>query len=288
MKIDVTRKRFSKSPGRRLLNKQNRDKRCYTCGKLEHFSRECTQNKYKNKPSSYDNHGKIIATTKIKSINDHRCLSWTACYDDSCNTHLSDKKDSDWYSKSSRRIKFIAATHRQSKMHDEKNDEESFTMIFDLKDIKKKAKKAFIDTEITKNINRASFQFMYSEIYQLFLQKEADFSRRMQEIKDEIHQIIYESMKENSSDFRQSHKIINYHRIITEWSLTSSKFITTEGYVLPDEKYIFRKLKQKVERLRKEFGFRDLVRYSTQKVNLDKFSYIEKVLQQRENFSSKN
>ena len=72
-------------------------------------------------------------------------------------------------------------------MHDEKNDEESFTMMSDSEDIKKKAKKIFIDTEIKKNINRVSFQFMYSEIYQLFLQKKADFLRRMQEIKNEIH-----------------------------------------------------------------------------------------------------
>ena len=75
MKIDVTQKRFNKSSKRKSFNKQNRGKDCYTCGKLEHFSRECTQNKYKNKFSSYDNHGKIIATTKIKFINDHRCLS---------------------------------------------------------------------------------------------------------------------------------------------------------------------------------------------------------------------
>ena len=75
MKIDVTQKRFSKSSRQKLFNKQNRDKDCYTCGKLEYFSRKCIQNKYKNKSSSYDNHGKIIAITEIKFINDHRCLS---------------------------------------------------------------------------------------------------------------------------------------------------------------------------------------------------------------------
>ena len=111
MKINVTQKRFNKSSGRRFFNKQNRGKRCYTCDKLEHFSRKCIQNKYKSKPSSYDNHGKIIAITEIKFINNHRCLSWTACYDDNCNIHLSDKEDSGWYSKSFKRIKFIAATH---------------------------------------------------------------------------------------------------------------------------------------------------------------------------------
>ena len=71
MKIDVTQKRFSKSSKRKSLNKQNRGKSCYTCGKLEHFFRKCTQNKYKNKFSAYDNHGKIIAITENKFINDH-------------------------------------------------------------------------------------------------------------------------------------------------------------------------------------------------------------------------
>ena len=173
-------------------------------------------------------------------------------------------------------------------MHDEKNDEESFIMIFDSKNIKKKAKKIFIDTEIKKNINRVSFQFMYSKIYQLFSQKKADFSRRMQEIKDGIHQIIYGSIKKNLSNLRWNHKIINYHRIITEWSFTNFKFITAEEYVFPDEEYIFKELKQKVKRLREKFNLKNPVKYSTQKVDFNKFSYIEKVLQQKENFSSKN
>ena len=101
-------------------------------------------------------------------------------------------------------------------MHDEKSNEESFTMMSDSEDVKKKAKKIFIDTEIKKNINRVSFQFMYLEIYQLFLQKKADFSRRMQEIKNEIHYIIYEFMKKNLLKLRQDQNTINYHRIITK------------------------------------------------------------------------
>ena len=72
-------------------------------------------------------------------------------------------------------------------MHDENNNEESFIMMSNSKNIKKKIKKILIDTEIEKNISRISFQFMYSEIYQLFLQKKKDFSERMQQIKDEIH-----------------------------------------------------------------------------------------------------
>jgi len=56
-------------------------------------------------------------------------LSWTACYKNNCHTHLSNKKDSKWYSKSSRKNCFYAAIHHQSKVHDENNDESLFIMI---------------------------------------------------------------------------------------------------------------------------------------------------------------
>ena len=86
-----------------------------------------------------------------------------------------------------KRIKFIAATYRQLEMHNNNDNEESFIMMSNSKNIKKKITKIFIDTKIKKNINKISFQFIYSKIYQLFQQKEADFSKRMQEIKNEIH-----------------------------------------------------------------------------------------------------
>ena len=68
----------------------------------------------------------------------------------------------------------------------------------------------------------------------------------------------------------------------------SFKFITAEEYVFPDEEHIFKELKQKIECLRKKFNFRNSIKYFTQKVDLNKFSYIEKILQQEKSFSSKN
>ncbi len=59
----------------------------------------------------------------------HQALSWTACYKNNCHTHLSDKKDSEWYLKLSWKNHFYAATHHQSEVHDEDSDESSFTMI---------------------------------------------------------------------------------------------------------------------------------------------------------------
>ena len=72
-------------------------------------------------------------------------------------------------------------------MHDENNNEESFIIVLNSENIKKKTKKTLINAEIKKIISKISFYFICSKIYQLFLQKKEDFSRRMQEIKNEIH-----------------------------------------------------------------------------------------------------
>ena len=41
IKIDVIQKKFNKSSKRKLFNKQNKNKNCYTCDKLEHFFKKC-------------------------------------------------------------------------------------------------------------------------------------------------------------------------------------------------------------------------------------------------------
>ncbi len=50
MKLDATWKI--------LMNARNKtaqqSKTCYTCKKLNHYFKDCTQNKYKNKSKSYD------------------------------------------------------------------------------------------------------------------------------------------------------------------------------------------------------------------------------------------
>ena len=125
-------------------------------------------------------------------------------------------------------------------MHDENNDESSFTMIakseildseaYDsnrLNNIEEvihqaveeenrlsKTLRAFTiaaedaldqeedHLEVKKNlrklISQASFISMYNELYTLFKQKEKDFSQQMQQIKNDIHQAIYDTMQDES------------------------------------------------------------------------------------------
>ncbi len=125
MKLDAIRKISMNARDKTV----QQSKTCYTCEKLDHFFRDCTQNKYKNKSKLYDKQDRSFAATKEDQKDKHQALSWTACYEDNCCTHLSDKKDSEWYLKFLWKNRFYAAIHRQSKVHDKNSDESSFTMI---------------------------------------------------------------------------------------------------------------------------------------------------------------
>ena len=104
-------------------------KTCYTCKKLSHYFKDYTQNKYKNKSKSYDKQDRSFAATKKDQKDKHQALSWTACYKNNCHTHLSNKKDSEWYLKLLRKNCFYTATHHQLKAYDENSDRSLFTMI---------------------------------------------------------------------------------------------------------------------------------------------------------------
>jgi len=322
MKLDANRKISMNARDKTV----QQSKACYTCEKLGHYFKNCTQNKYKNKSKSYDKQGRSFAATKEDQKDKHQALSWTACYEDNCRTHLSDKKDSKWYSKFSRKNRFYAATHRQSKVHDENSDESSFTMIvkpeiFDSEaynsnrsnsteeairqaveeesrlsetlraftiaaedTLKQEEDRLEVKKDLRKLTSQASFISMYNELYTLFKQKEKYFSQRMQQIKNDIHQAIYDTMQDESI---ASRKDIRYRDIVMKKSFKEVKFIKQEEYVLSDEDHIFRELRQMTEVIRKRFDLCDSKKYSLKKINSNRFQYIKQVLEKQAS-SSKN
>ncbi len=322
MKLDAIRKISTNARDKTV----QQSKACYTCKKLSHYSKNCTQNKYKNKSKSYDKQDRSFAATKENQKDKHQALSWTACYENNCRTHLSDKKGSEWYPKPSRKNHFYAATHRQPEIHDEDSDESSFTMIAepeipdseaydsDRSNSTEEAIRQAVEEEsrlsetlraftiaaedaleqgedrlevkkdLMKLTSQASFISMYNELYTLFKQKEEDFSQRMQQIKNDVHQAIYDTMQDEPI---ASRKGIQYRDIVMEKSLTKVKFIKQEEYVLPDEDHIFRELRQMAEVTRERFDLCDSKKYSLKKVNSNRFQYIEQVLKERAS-SSKN
>jgi len=141
-----------------------------------------------------------------------------------------------------------------------------------------------VKKDLRKLTNQASFINMYNELYTLFRQKEKDFSQRMQQIKNEIHQTIYDLVQDESIALRKS---IRYRDIVMKKSFTEVKFIKQEEYVLFDEDHIFREFRQMTEIIRERFDLCDSKKYSQKKVNLNQFQYIEKVLEKQAS-SSKN
>ncbi len=131
---------------------------------------------------------------------------------------------------------------------------------------------------------QTSFISMYNELYTFFRQKEKDFSQWMQQIKNEIHQTIYDIVQDESITSRKS---IWYHDIVMKKSLTEVKFIKQEEYILLDEDHILRELKQMTKVIRKRFDLCDSKKHSQKKINSNWFQYIKQVLK-KWTFSSKN
>ncbi len=94
----------------------------------------------------------------------------------------------------------------------------------------------------------------------------------MQQIKNDIHQTIYDTMQDK---LIASRKNIQYHDIVMKKLLTEVKFIKQEEYVLFDEDHIFRELKQMTEVIRKRFNLCDSKKYSQKKINSNQFQYIK-------------
>ena len=128
---------------------------------------------------------------------------------------------------------------------------------------------------------------MYSKMYDLFRQKKKDFSQRMQQIKNSIYKIIYES-KSKESVLQRQRQSINYWNIIKEWSSTNFKFIKQRNYVLSNEDYIFRELRKMIKTIRKRFDKCDSKKYWHKEVNSKDFWYIDQIQKQDESFSLKN
>lgn len=131
MEIDATGPPRKLTPSER--DKRRRDNLCFNCGKPGHQMKDCRSAKqerpagkadkktFHQKKTTYEKHRKtreVMATEEPRAIlvdgteptdgksvqtSTHRGLSWTACYDDNCTTHLSSKEGSGWYPQGPRR-----------------------------------------------------------------------------------------------------------------------------------------------------------------------------------------
>ena len=79
-------------------------------------------------------------------------------------------------------------------------------------------------------------------------------------------------------------KCEKYRDMIKKHSMKRNRFIIVKEYVISKEAHIFRKLRQKIERLREKYVQQDSRKYSEKRVNTKKFKF----LKEREEETSKN
>ena len=97
MEIDATQKQL---PGKQQPKKAVKGN-CYNCERPRHYSKQCRlpqkpRNGMTSRPGPST---KTVAATNQdhNKKTSHDALSWTACYNDRCLTHMSDKEGSGWF-----------------------------------------------------------------------------------------------------------------------------------------------------------------------------------------------
>ena len=82
---------------------------CYSCEKSGHFAHDCqvSMKAFSLKKKTYT---AALKEPALKQPVQHNAMSWTACYDDSCTVHQSDKDGSEWFSHQLKKAKNYAMT----------------------------------------------------------------------------------------------------------------------------------------------------------------------------------
>ena len=95
MEIDATFRRNQFQRGTKQVLKSTRVKgNCYSCEKPEHFAHDCqiSTKAFSPKKKTYVT---ALKEPALKQPVQHNAISWTACYEDSCTVHQSDKNSSE-------------------------------------------------------------------------------------------------------------------------------------------------------------------------------------------------
>ena len=207
MKIDAIRKKSFKRNNNRSNEKEFSIK-CYNCDTKRHIARNC------NKSRKQEDKLKIVVI-QIESKNDHDDLNWTFYYNDACWTHFSEKKESRWFSKKSRKqrkSRICVIRERTTKSNLKQNAQKR--EILKTKSITLKENFDEIDS---KDLN--DYKLIFSE----YLSKARDLMRSMNATIKNMNR-------------RRNHERVEIKKVLKDLNRIHSKMTTTSTQVKKLEK----------------------------------------------------
>ena len=102
MKLDITK------------TKESRTKTCYSCEKTKHLKRNCS---IKKTIEIIEHWLKITKKLSQEENQKHATLNWSICYIDNCFIHLSNKEETRWYLKQSKKAKKVKRSMMKVESH---------------------------------------------------------------------------------------------------------------------------------------------------------------------------
>ena len=268
MKLDTTHQRLKKQGWKKKRDEHQKNNKkdkfkiiCYECELAEHYKRNCKK--------------KQLTETQKKQFNvisretTHDMLHWTACYDDECQIHFSDK-DGGFFPKKPENKRIEPKNESWERLDEpmdrilcESSDSEQWKPVWENKKSAPRKKKAW---EITHD-----FVFeKYSEKFRFSKNKKNSNSNfrnweKRQRIKKKMQQKKHEKFSTKQCkkfDCRISHKSakISVARSQPRWinlvmeQLPGEKaYITEKEYWMSDGGYISSKLRETTKKLTEEY-----------------------------------
>jgi hypothetical protein len=210
----------------------------------------------------YQAHGTGDATL---TSDDHNMMSWTACYDDECYTHMGDKQGSGWFpTRKSRSVCFTRGGHTDqlqgivypdgytssnegSSEGEDSNDQdvEEGEIVEDSSDEGDALANTFPPNDVTPVILR------------IIIQKRLEvfpYHGNLQHVNEDKFLTMVDEIRRAINDVLIVQGSINYGRIVTERPPFGSRFTARGGYTTPEGIVICRALRNKMQTLQEEFA----------------------------------